>query len=238
MPDPATTNNTTVREAEAAIEALECDKVAILNTRRDLTIQIPFLRLDRTKAARAALLSGGPRKVWQAALQAEQEGSAMLADIDAVVALLNRELTGARLSAESAKREARTAALHQRLRRVASENDFAVPETAEFLHDVQTAYAWLSTVGRTDTVDRKHSHTFWLDRVSAASRHTVPTQAFVAAAMCHGDIAIEMGDHVVSFGIIEGGNKPARSLPLSGDPTPSANRALITTVKPARPGYR
>jgi hypothetical protein len=67
--------------------------------------------------------------------------------------------------------------------------------------------------------------------MSLASRHNVSIQAFIAAAMCHGDIAVGMGDHVISFGINEHSGKPAASLPLNGDTTPSINRALITRLQ-------
>jgi hypothetical protein len=223
----------TVHEAQAAVAALERDNATFAAAARDLVDRLPALRAERIEAARAMLIAGASRKAWQAALQAEQEGHAMLADMDDVGRLLDRELVQARYRVERAKHEGRLAGLESRLRRVATENVFVVPEGAEFLRDVTAAYEWLSTVGRTAGVDRKHAHTYWLDKMSDASGHQVSTQAFIAAALCHGDIAVEMGEHAPSFGIIEGGSRPPASVALTGDPTPSTNRALITKAAPA-----
>lgn len=231
MPAIVTTD---IREAAAAIEAIERDIAAIAAARTDLTGRLPALRAERTQAAHALLLAAGPRKAWSAALQAEQEAAALLDDMTVLAALLETDLVHARYRADGAKHEAHTAGLAQRLRRIATENALTLPATADFLGDVMHAYEWLGKVGRTATVDRAHAHTFWLDRMGSASRNHVSTQAFIAAAMCHGDIKIELGDCVTSFGIAEYIGKPAASLPLNGDPTPSTNRALITKVEPAR----
>ena len=224
----------TTREPASAISTIESDIAAISVARTDLTNRLPTLRGDRIQAARAMLAGGGPRKIWQLALQAEQEAVALLADAETITAILEAELTQARWHANAMQIEARATGLGLRLLRVAAENDFAVSEGAEFLHDVVHAYEWLTKVGRTDQPDRKHAHTYWLDRAG----HSVSLPAFKAAALCHGDIPIEQGDYFTAFGINEHAGNPARSLPLNGDPTPSTNRALITTVAPARPGYR
>ena len=166
MPDTVTVNN-----AEAAVAALQSDIATIAAARTDLNSRLPALRAERVQAAQATLLSGAPRKVWAAALQAETEAAAMLADVTVVATLLDRDLLQARWRVESAQREAHLAGLQQRLYRVAIENDLVVPESDEFLRDVAAAYGWLETAGRTADVDRKHGHDFWLDRMGAATRH-------------------------------------------------------------------
>jgi hypothetical protein len=151
-----------------------------------------------------------------AALQAEQEAAAMLADMAVLAVPLDTDLVHARWRVEAAQRDARAAGLDQRLRRIATENDLTLPETADFFGDVMHGYEWLGKGGRTAAVDRKYAHTYWLGRMSLASRYNVSTQAFIAVAMCHGDIAVRMGDQVISFGINEHSGKPAASLPLNG----------------------
>jgi len=168
-----------VVEAQAAVAAVERNIAAVASARSDLSAQLPTLRLERTEAARGMLLAGAPRKAWQAALLAEQEATALLADMDAVVALLTRELVQARYSVENVHREAHRVALAQRLRRVATENNYSDQEASSFLGDVARAYQWLRSVPRTDSVDHKHSHTWWIDQVGS----NMPTRAFVLAVM-------------------------------------------------------
>jgi hypothetical protein len=215
-----------VVEAEAEVAAIERNITTISNARTQLSARLPALRGERTDAARATLLAGAARRTWQAAVQAEQEASALLADMDAVVALLTRELVQARYSVENVHREAHRVALAQRLRRVATENNYSDQEASSFLGDVARAYQWLRSVPRTDSVDHKHSHTWWIDQVGS----NMPTRAFVLAVMCHGDVGIEFDGTVISFGLNKYIGKPAASLPLTGDPTPAPNRSLITTV--------
>jgi hypothetical protein len=210
------------------VHEVERDIAAVVAARAELTDRLPVLRADRIQAARSMLLAGASRKPWQAAFLAEIEAVALLSDVDAIAAALQADLAQARRDTEFDKQEARLAGRGSRLRRIAAENGLQVPESGEFLRDVALAYGWLSTVQRSD-IDRQHSHSWWLDRMIVATRRAVPTQAFVAAVMCHGDIAIEIGDYAPSFGLNEHFGKPAASLPLTGDPTPSINRALITT---------
>jgi len=214
-----------VVEAQAAVAAVERNIAAVASARSDLSAQLPTLRLERTEAARGMLLAGAPRKAWQAALLAEQEATALLADMDAVVATLTRELVQARYSVEGVLREEYRVALAQRLRRVATENNFSVQDADSFLGDVAIAYKWLQGVPRTDEVDHKHAHTWWIDQ----SGTNIATRAFVLAVLCCGDVRVEFDGTVISFGLSKYIGKPAASLPLTGDPTPPAYRALITT---------
>ena len=217
----------TVDAAEAAVAAIQGDIATLIEQRADLFGRLPAMRSERTDAARASLLNGGSRKTWETALRLEQETHALVADIDAVIAILERDLSTARHTVVAVKREHYRAALQLRLQRVASEHDFAVLRGATF-HDAATAYDWLAKVGRTDEVDHTRYHSYWLDLLPTRG---VSLASFVLAAAAHGDIRVEVADHGASFGITKYGGRPAKSLPLSDAPTQSSHRALISKVK-------
>jgi hypothetical protein len=208
------------------------DAIAKVSAARDTAQEsIGLIRVSRQPLAKEILLGATDRRAWREALQAEQEAQALVADADAVLIELRAARNSAEYQVKQAQADAHRTALGKRLRQVLTEHSgIRVEEFDAYLDDVVQAYEWLATVGRTAAPDLTKANTYWIDKVHAATHQWVSLDALKGAALCHGDIPIGLGDHVTAFGIAEWRGRSAQSLPLNDDPTPGANKALVTQL--------
>jgi hypothetical protein len=88
----------------------------------------------------------------------------------------------------------------------------------EHFEGFRTAFGYLATLSRTDTLDTSRMTSWWCDAAEQWSREhgrtaTVRTPSFTVAALSHGDIGhsftAERYPHDLFFGIALGGSKPA-----------------------------
>lgn len=210
-----------IGEAQGRITRLEDRRIVLLSELSDA-------RARRDLHSRDYLLNGGAsHNGWANSVADETKALALLADVDALLPVLNGELARAEAGVRAANNKANRSAFAARLAVVVRERSIFVPsgEEATFAANAEAAYRWLATMLRTAGVDRTRYFTHWLDAMTTAGHGSVSRAELLAAAYVHGDIVVmDGGDAWNTFlGINQYTGREAQSVSFDSAPVGRAS---------------